>query len=457
MSRPPLSDKIGPPLLERFSLEGVHGYKTISASFEHNVKIIAAPNGAGKTTLLNALYALLNGKIDRLAAIPFAALRIKFTGQPEIVASKEQLVLPPEKMALPLLELSAILPPDELDSPTLKEVALIAAVESLATTAAHPGFFQMRHHIRTGSPILYANLKHAATRFFPQETLKVYQQVFHAKASWSLLFLPTYRRIESNFERPVDYRSEHWWDAHRLMFFGMQDVNDWLQGLAQTIKDHTLQAYNEITSRTLSQLLQPVATYSTITFDDAIVKQLVIAFARLGKTGSEEEQQVLRLIANGEIEQPQHQELRNFLGRLLEIRQSSQWLEQRISTFVATVDAYFVQAGAENRFVYDETRVEVTVQNRYTGQSVDLNELSSGEKQIISTLARLYLQTDTKYLVLIDEPELSLSVEWQQRFLPDVFAAPGCAQLIAITHSPFVFDNALEPWAGSLEIQYPPQ
>ncbi len=453
MSHSPLTEKIGPPLLERFSLEGVHGYKTMSASFEHNVKIIAAPNGAGKTTLLNALYALLNGKISRLAAIPFTNLRIKFAGQPEIVASKAQLVLSVDKMASPLIEFSTILPTEDLHSTNLKELALIAAIESLSATTDHPGFDYLRRHSNTGADGLYHNLQRAAARIFPAETLELYKQIFQAKPSWSLLFLPTYRRIESNFERPVDYESGRWWDAHRLMFFGMQDVNAWLQRIEQDIKDHTLRAYNEITGRTLSQLLQPLASPSAIVFDEAVVKQLGIAFARLGKTGSEEEQQVLRLIGNGEIDQPQHLELRKFLARLLEIRQSSQELEQRISTFVATVDAYFIQAGAENRFVFDETLVEVTVQNQYTHKTVDLNELSSGEKQIISTLARLYLLADMKYLVLIDEPELSLSVEWQQRFLPDVFAAPGCAQLIAITHSPFVFDNALEPWAGSLEIQ----
>lgn len=81
-----------------------------------------------------------------------------------------------------------------------------------------------------------------------------------------------------------------------------------------------------------------------------------------------------------------------------------------------------------------------------------MNALSSGEKQIVSVFARLYLSGEKQFVVLIDEPELSLSMDWQKRFLPDILSAPSCAQLIAITHSPFVFDNELDAYAGPLRI-----
>ena len=35
----------------------------------------------------------------------------------------------------------------------------------------------------------------------------------------------------------------------------------------------------------------------------------------------------------------------------------------------------------------------------------------------------------------------------------DVLLSPRCEQIIAITHSPFVFDNALEPFARTLELK----
>jgi hypothetical protein len=52
--------------------------------------------------------------------------------------------------------------------------------------------------------------------------------------------------------------------------------------------------------------------------------------------------------------------------------------------------------------------------------------------------------------VLIDEPELSLSVPWQKRFLVDIINGDFCAGLVAVTHSPFIYDNKLKPYAHSL-------
>jgi len=71
---------------------------------------------------------------------------------------------------------------------------------------------------------------------------------------------------------------------------------------------------------------------------------------------------------------------------------------------------------------------------------------------MISLFARLYLYPKKK-IFLIDEPELSLSLDWQRKILVDVINAPSCMQVIAITHSPFVFDNALEPFAKALQLE----
>ena len=60
------------------------------------------------------------------------------------------------------------------------------------------------------------------------------------------------------------------------------------------------------------------------------------------------------------------------------------------------------------------------------------------------------LRVYPKPLVLIDEPELSLSVPWQRRFLTDIRRGGFCAGLVAVTHSPFIYDNELKQYAHSL-------
>jgi predicted ATPase len=84
-------------------------------------------------------------------------------------------------------------------------------------------------------------------------------------------------------------------------------------------------------------------------------------------------------------------------------------------------------------------------------KELKLSMLSSGEKQIVSLFSHIYLSGIQEFFVVIDEPELSLSVPWQKRFLMDIVSSGRCSGLIAVTHSPFIYDNELDGYAHSIE------
>ncbi|HAV36354.1 MAG TPA: hypothetical protein DCX52_08360 [Massilia sp.] len=72
------------------------------------------------------------------------------------------------------------------------------------------------------------------------------------------------------------------------------------------------------------------------------------------------------------------------------------------------------------------------------GRSYGLSALSSGEKQILTMLYSASRSRFKRGIFLIDEPELSLHIDWQRKILRELMAqAPDC-QLIACTHSPEV-------------------
>ena len=100
---------------------------------------------------------------------------------------------------------------------------------------------------------------------------------------------------------------------------------------------------------------------------------------------------------------------------------------------------------------YDSPNFDFSITSNYDGHDIKLFQLSSGEKQIVSLFSHLYLSNQSNYLVLIDEPELSLSVKWQKLFLQDVRKGTFCRGLIAVTHSPFIFDNELDMYAHGIE------
>jgi hypothetical protein len=276
----------------------------------------------------------------------------------------------------------------------------------------------------------------------------------------SVLYLPTYRRIEADlpeFRRRGPVRSRRTkddWDSDRLIFFGLEDVDRRLKAITSDIRKGTFEAYSRISARTLDQLLAAGTSTTEMNPENADISTLKVVLARLGKTNSEAEVRIIDLIESGRINDAEHDSLRSFLGQLLEIYQEKRDFEQSVEAFVKVVDSYWDQQSSEKRYTFDKLTVEAKVFNTFTNFSLPLGALSSGEKQIVSVFARLYLDAGKRYLILIDEPELSLSMEWQQKFLPDVLSAPSCEQLVAITHSPFTFDNELDPYAGSLEISY---
>ncbi len=65
-------------------------------------------------------------------------------------------------------------------------------------------------------------------------------------------------------------------------------------------------------------------------------------------------------------------------------------------------------------------------------------QLSSGEKQILMILLTVILKENSNFILLMDEPEISLHVEWQKEFLDSLVALNPNMQIILATHSPAI-------------------
>lgn len=69
------------------------------------------------------------------------------------------------------------------------------------------------------------------------------------------------------------------------------------------------------------------------------------------------------------------------------------------------------------------------------------NELSKGEKEILSLFSKLYFKGKKDIILLIDEPEISLNINWQKELIPSIVKSGKCGLIVAMTHSPFIFQN----------------
>ncbi len=79
------------------------------------------------------------------------------------------------------------------------------------------------------------------------------------------------------------------------------------------------------------------------------------------------------------------------------------------------------------------------------GKSFTFDGLSSGQKEIISTLFLIWYHTKNKpSVVFIDEPELHLNVQWHRRFVNSLLSLAPENQYIIATHSEDVMDSVDE-------------
>ncbi len=78
------------------------------------------------------------------------------------------------------------------------------------------------------------------------------------------------------------------------------------------------------------------------------------------------------------------------------------------------------------------------------GEKFEINDLSTGEKTLLSKVLYLYFQDYTDKVILIDEPELSLHPSWQNKVLKiyENFAKQNNCQIIIATHSPHIISSA---------------
>ncbi|MBQ9689468.1 MAG: ATP-binding protein [Candidatus Methanomethylophilaceae archaeon] len=85
-------------------------------------------------------------------------------------------------------------------------------------------------------------------------------------------------------------------------------------------------------------------------------------------------------------------------------------------------------------------KIHVTMNN---GTSLPINKLSSGEVQILLIFYYILFHTNSGGVVILDEPEISLHVSWQQ-VLGDYFrdiCRVRNIQIVVATHSPQVIHD----------------
>lgn len=302
-----------------------------------------------------------------------------------------------------------------------------------------------------------------------------------------IIYLPTYRRIEKDLinilphlERTVkDYEiiqnrksSSNDEKFVELVEFGMNDIQRKIEKRCLELKNYF---YDSLNSNLIDSYLDDILNRSYSNFDfskilqiddtalNYILKRLDDSvISKAGKTKLEEF--VKRLQSNYSIENIEDKINAHFVWKLFEIYRDQKRQESDIIDLINICNEYIRN---EKELIYNKDEFKVEIELKYSFYTkiknlfdedvkndkrnlIELKDLSSGEKQIISLFTHLILSSKD-YFIIIDEPELSLSVPWQEKFLSDILKLEKCKGLFAVTHSPFIFHNNLRNYTHSLE------
>ena len=124
--------------------------------------------------------------------------------------------------------------------------------------------------------------------------------------------------------------------------------------------------------------------------------------------------------------------LQLFTEQVPDAQQKAQVMAQEKQHFFDLVDALFVDTG---KTVLRSSNEIILVQR---GEHLATYQLSSGEKQMLIILLTVLVQNREPFTLFMDEPEISLHVEWQQKLIGLIRDLNPEAQIILTTHSPAV-------------------
>lgn len=431
-------------MIKEFYINGLHNQRDVKINFDSSCKIIVAENGYGKTSILNAFYALMFADTDKLRKITFNSIGVKFNNGEEFSFNKKDFNLDTNLLSKNSIGSHLEMRVGRKLFEELVNSASLFPIEVLEKTNV---FHEVRRKSRMPPSLLKDYISEMSSSEFIKLNQKARQKLQNIRKNfpYSDLYLPTYRRVEEDIRSFYTGDSEIVLDKFSINF-GMTDVKKSIQEITKEILTSSSIWFSKINGEMLAQLVNGFVITEDMKQSISQPKAVEIVLERIGSNISiEHKEQILKLVKSGNIFHG-HDPLLYFVSNLLKVYEQQQENDKAIQNFTKVSNKYL----RDKEVVYDESNVTINIVRKKNRSLVDIDTLSSGEKQIISLFTMLYLEKKDDVAIFFDEPELSLSLEWQKTLLPDILASGKCQFLFATTHSPFIFENDLEKFTVDL-------
>lgn len=375
-------------LITNIKVTDLYGLHNYDIAFdkEECLKIIHAPNGYGKTTILKLIRAILEGYIDELQQIPFKRFMIVCDPAITVEVYKEN-----NEMYYHFI------------SGQFEETYQVGLDKNAELSAS---ILNRLKSITKEMPIYLIN----ADRLWLEK--KEYTDAAH-------MFLPTV----------LEYAKE----LSELMREALAQSNYCGQELDRSFPNRLIKRLNDTEASYLSieeirEQLQELENKRTILESAGLFSNVPVA---LPEELSQVDEKILKVLTL--YIEDSHEKLRAFESLATKINLLATLINKRFSYKVMEVNM-------KDGFVFKVP----------TKEKLRADKLSSGEQNELILLFKLLFKSPANALILIDEPEISLHIAWQQSFLEDMeaIAALTKVKLIIATHSPDIINGRWDLTTG---------
>ena len=431
--------------IKSFSVEGLFGTHDVRIPFDEDIKILVGENGIGKTQVLNIFYYTLTRNFIKLSEFSFDRVELSL-GSEVISFSKTEVI---EK----IINSIGI---DQFKS--LGNAIIHSNQTEVKNIFKNHQIYSFFKNIEPSKLIkLYVDFENIENRRSTSvkndkdlidNMSKCFEKIKDFLKNHVILYFPTFRRVEEDLrnlgyddKKPIVSQ-----DDSSLINFGMDDVVAKLKEIEKKIKDLLSEGLAQFTADILNIIADDFPPNSEELLNKINEQDIDILLARVGnQLPPKQKDAVKSIVTNKQFKNPLSGYL---LQKLIEIYEKQKKLDDSVKKFRDVCNKYLI----DKKVFFDESAIRIFVKSELSGEEIELSKLSSGEKQIISIFSKIYLIDDEqqRFIVLFDEPELSLSILWQRELLPDIINSNKCDFLLAVTHSPFIFENELDRHAVGL-------
>lgn len=407
-----------PPRVKLITIDGLFRQYNhrIPLRLDERVTVLHGRNGVGKTVTLRLVAALLRGEYDRLAKVPFERLRVDFDDGSYLSVGV----------------------PKRADGKKPGRRGTRGAGVGLLTGLGSDSL-NLEYRIGSG-PVLSASpeLLFTPFRFYSWKGAQRGGPIFGSEDEEP----PSLRDLR-------DALSIHFVEAQRLFRISSRDETNEEDTPAVT------SAVSDIANDMAARIQAADSTYrSTSTrLDDSLPARLFAPPKKGAKIPKKELQQRSEAL---EAERRRLHEIgilpdtTAFNPSALTEAQRAMFVvylkdnEEKLAVFKDFADRAEILLGTLNRKLSPKSiKLDKDVGYKvlsYDGRPLDLDALSSGEQHELVLLHALLFRVEPGSFLLIDEPELSLHVTWQNEFLAELIQIAkkvGFDALVA-THSPYI-------------------